>query len=760
MKVRFNRTHWLSSAVSAVALCASFPSLAQDRPDGDEQQPSSAGAAADAKDQAEIIVTASKREERLQDVPATVTALTGDTIENLGVRDFRDYATLVPGLSQRDLGAPGLGTIILRGLNTGPQQTTNTASFYIDDAPFSPSGFLSVGSEATPSPDLADIERIEVLKGPQGTLYGASSLGGLVRVITKKADPSRLFGMAQLEAMTVAHGDEGWAARAAVNIPLIANRVAVRVSGFYRHAPGWIDNVTTGERDINSSIIKGGRIALHADVSDRLALDLAGFYQDIDNNGGSGQANVKGTTRPLYGKYKIGEIAGTGGSDIRYRSASGTATYDTDAGAVVATAAYVKSATRFIEDYTPSYGNYLSLFGIVPVGTQIVGQYGPELEKFTSELRFVSKRLGPVEFVAGGFYTWENSQYPFGLLARDATGTPLPAPLDEAFFVRTHSKYQEYAAFGDLTFYLTDRLDVTGGIRFAHNNQTVSQDQGTVFYGPYAANSTDFSDNATTYLATVRYRPSDQLSFYARAASGYRPGGPQTATALLPPNAQSEIRSDSVWNYEAGVKASSADGTFSGSAALYHIDWTDIQLNTIFGGITLQGNAGKAEVDGFELELLARPSANFTAGANVGRTNARITSIDAAAAGSLGASSGDKLPLTPGWTVAAFADHNVPFSDRLAGTFGGTVRFQSDMPSGYPGSASNPSIKVPSVTTVDLRAGLEMEGYSLQLRVDNLFDTLGYTSLRGGALYPGQPVPTIGTTIRPRAVTLSATARF
>jgi outer membrane receptor protein involved in Fe transport len=452
-------------------------------------------------------------------------------------------------------------------------------------------------------------------------------------------------------------------------------------------------------------------------------------------------------------------VAGSGTSEIRYRSASGTMNYDTDAGAIVAVASYVKTTSEIVSDYTDIYGSYLSLLGIVPVGTQTVGTLGPNMKKFTAEARFVSKRLGPVEFVAGGFYTHESNSYPIVIVARTPAGVLLPAPRDILFRGNTTSKYDEYAAFGNLTFYLSDQLDVTGGIRYAHNNQSSAAAPGIVFYAPRAGGSQTFSDNATTYLATVRFRPTDNVSFYARAASGYRPGGPQNST-LLPPTAQTVIRADTVWNYEAGVKATALDGALSANLAVYRIDWKDIQLNTLFGGITLMGNAGSATVDGFELEIQARPSRNLVFGSNIGHTNARITAIDPVAASSLGAKSGDRLPLTPSWTAAAYIDQTIPFSDDLKGSLGATIRLQSDMPSSYPGYALNPNIKIPSNTRVDLRAGLAMNGYSLQLRAENIFNTLGYTSIATNALYVGQPVPTNATVTRPRALILSATANF
>ncbi len=182
----------------------------------------------------DIVVTASKREERLRDVPSAVTAISGKNLENLGVQSFRDYASLVPGLSQRDSGAPGLGTVILRGLNSGAQQLTNTTAYYIDDMPFTASGFVSSGSLVTPEPELAEIDRIEVLKGPQGTLYGASSLGGLIHLVTKKPDATAFSGSVRGELSAVEGGGTGYMLRGSVNVPIVRDKLAVQATGYYR----------------------------------------------------------------------------------------------------------------------------------------------------------------------------------------------------------------------------------------------------------------------------------------------------------------------------------------------------------------------------------------------------------------------------------------------------------------------------------------------------------------------------------------------
>lgn len=257
----------------------------------------------------DIVVTATKRAERLRDVPAAITVINNETITRAGIQDFRDYASLVPGLSQRDLGAPGVGTIILRGLNTGSQQTTNTAGFYLDDAAVSSSGYLGVGALFTPNPDLGDVDRIEVLKGPQGTLFGANSLGGLVRIVSRPPDSHVLSGSVRGEASATAGGDMGYSGRGAVNVPLVDGVLAIRASGAYRRIGGFADNVGTGDENVNRSNIYGGRLALRASPMDGLTIDLVSFLQNTDSVGIAGQDNVSATLRPLYRRYAYNTFA-------------------------------------------------------------------------------------------------------------------------------------------------------------------------------------------------------------------------------------------------------------------------------------------------------------------------------------------------------------------------------------------------------------------------------------------------------------------
>ncbi len=724
-----------------------------------------AASGSDMVDGNEIIVTASKRAEKLQDVPAAITAVTAEKIDTLGIRDFRDYATLVPGLSQRDNGAPGVGSIILRGLNSGPQQVTNTTAVYIDETPFSASGFVSAGGLLTPSPELAEVERIEVLKGPQGTLYGASSLGGLIRIVTKKPDATRFSGLASAEVSTTAHGEMGFMVRGSINAPLVKDQLAVTATGYYRRAGGFADNIRTGSDDVNRANLYGGRVALRYSPTTDFTFDISGIYQNIDSGGYAVETLVPGTFRPAFGNYKYSNFDDFG-SEIKYRIANANAEYRVGIGTFTASGSYARYKTRIETDATATYIPVAravlgplseTLFGapidtILPANSNARFYASPNMEKWTGEVRFASDRLGPVEFMVGGFYTDEDNIYYTTVFAHDAAGALRTAPFDQLVKATTTSRYKEIAGFGNLTFYITDTLDVQGGLRYAHNKQVAGTGGpgGITYYLPRVPRTFDFSDNSMSYLATVRWRPTRNFSAFVRAASGYRPGGPQTNPAP-PPGAQTFVRPDTVWNYEAGIKGSALDGALSFDISAFRIDWKDIQINSLFNGIVLQGNGASARVDGVEMQLTARPSDLLTISGTMGHTNARLKSIDPGASTATGARAGDKLPLTPAWTTSLIVDHRLLLGSTVEGNIGATLRFQSDMPATFP--ALDPSLqnKLPEVTTLDLRASVTFdERFTVQLRADNLFDKIGFTNVGTDG----------GFVIRPRTVTLGASTKF
>jgi outer membrane receptor protein involved in Fe transport len=697
------------------------------------------------------VVTSSKRKERLQDAPTAITALSGGTLDKLGVAQFSDYVSLVPNMSQASGGTPGFGTIILRGLYTGSQQTTNTSAVYLGESPFTASGSLSVGALVTPDPDLVDVDRIEVLKGPQGTLFGASSLGGLVRIIPRDPDLTAFSGSVRLDASKVDHGGDGYGARVSLNMPL-SSSFGVRLGVFKRRDAGFVRNLQTGSDNGGQSDTEGGSVTALAQVSRDWKATLRLLTQDTNSVGSAGQDNVQLTDTPVT-RDREARAFTDGPSQIRYRLAEFSTEYAMNLGTVTATVSHAESRARLQADYTPSYGPLFAAF--LPPGSAIIGDLDVNMKsKTTAEVRFSTKRLGSFEGLAGVFYTDEKNDYGANITATLPTG-PVAPPFGNILTSDTASTYREEALFANGTYYLTNDLDFGAGLRYARNTQhAVLQGTGLLSSSPDPT-LFDFSDAATTYQLTGRWRPSRDLSTFVRYATGYRPGGPQTNSAP-PPGAQTSIRPDKVANIELGVKGAALDRRLTFDASIYRIDWKDVQLNGLFGGRVLLANAGRAKVDGFETQLQYNADNGLSFGANLGYNDAKLTEVDASTAAVLGARVGDRLPGSPRLTAALFADWRFPVAEAMIASVGATVRYQGDKVSSYSDSTLNPLFNIPSYTTLDLRAALEWSRYTLRLRVDNATDVNGYTGYSTNRVLPTQTtIPSNVSITRPRTVSLA-----
>ncbi len=742
-------------SVVALAAAAASPAWAQTGPSqtADESVPELAegDSATEEATSAEIIVTANRREQRLQDVPASISALTSEKIENLGITDVADYAALVPGFAYRTSGAPGTGAVILRGLNTGNYQTNATAAYYIDDTPFTASGLLSYGGILTPDPDLSDLERIEVLKGPQGTLYGASSLGGLVRLISKKPDLDTFSGSLRVDVSDVDGGQMGYGGRASLNVPLVTDTVGLRVTGTARHIPGYTDNLLTGTENVNQGESYGARASLLVRATPDLDIEVGGLYQSTKTTGLNATLAVTDTLTPRFDRFEYRSFFDTG-VDLEYYTTNLSVRYGTSLGDFALNGSYGHYDVAIYTDYTNAYNVLL------PFPSALPGFASPSMDKYNAEARFASRRIGPVEFIAGLFYTKEDTAYPVDLQVFDPTTRErLPAPYSSLVRNETEGTFEEYAGYTNVTVYLADEFDVTGGIRYSKNDQRYQSRPGINVFVPTPGRTIEDEDSATTYVASARWRPTDNLTAYVRAASGYRPGGPaNTSNPTLPQS----VDPDTVWSYEAGVKASTADRRFSADLAAYRTDWTNIQLNSLVNGLLALLNAGKAKVEGIELELNARPVDGLVLGASAAHTSAKLTEIDAGVTAAIGAVEGDRLPLTPKFAGALLADYT--FS--VGGTemsVGATAKHTGERISSFPGSTNNPGQELPSFTSFDLRTSAVLGEFNVQLRADNIFNSHGIQTATSLKVLPGQAgTDTLLYYIQPRTITLSVGYNF
>jgi iron complex outermembrane receptor protein len=705
----------------------------------------------------EVIVTAQKRSEKLMDVPSSLTALSAVELQEQGVTNFADYMTLVPSLSDFSGGAQGHGAVILRGLNTGYYQFSNTIGYYIDDIPFSATSPLSYGTFLTLDPDLTDIDHLEVLKGPQATLYGASTLGGLIKVVTKKPDLNSFEGEVRVEGSTVDGGGNGYGVVGIANIPLISGELGLRLSGFERETPGYMRNLTLGTDDRNVSRKDGGRVSLRWEPNEDFSVEVSALLQSLTVNGWNYEFVDLQSLRPLTGPYTY-SLQYDPSYHTTYEVYNATVSYAVgSAGTLTNSTSYAKYQDREVEDYSLYYAPYYNAFAPEPVPANAAQPliFAPSLKKLTEELRFTSQRIGPVEWLGGLFYTDERIGYTNQFLNAIPPSTqPLPGPDGNIGSFDSPADYKEEAAFADLTYYFNNTVDLTAGGRYSHNQQSMTYCQsGFALLNGCTPNSS--SDSDFTYLAALRWRVTQDLNTYARIATSYRPGGPQNTPIAGYPTS---FKADSLTNYEVGLKGDWVDHKVRANLAVYDMKWKDVQMTSSIDSFPVISNGGKATVRGVELETQLVPADSLSVGINMAYTDAKLDSVSPGVSAITGAVAGDSLPFTPRWSGSVTADYERALNGMLTSTVGLTYRYQGSKWSDYPGDAYNTGVVIPHYNTLDLRAGLRWSRYEAQVRVANLFNEQGLDTVVDQRLLDNPPA--FASIIPPRTVTVSFGARF
>ncbi|ODP39005.1 TonB-dependent receptor [Sphingomonas turrisvirgatae] len=773
-------------ACSSIALVAAMPAWAEEATTQPEPQ-ASAGAP---PREGEIVVTAQKREQTLSEIPQSISVIGGDELERQQATSFVDYAALVPGLSLQQLN-PGQTRIILRGINTGG--ASPTAAVYIDETPFGPSTGQSNGAVLAGDLDTFDVERVEVLRGPQGTLYGANSLGGLLKFVTVAPKLGAFEGRAQAGAEITKGGDAGWNANGVLNVPL-GDMLALRVSGYYRQVGGFIDTVGIAREDANDYKSYGGRASLLFQPTDNLSVRLTALAQNIRANSRSTFDADPVTLKPLPIVPATG--AATGGrltrteyypeqNDVDYRLYNGTASWDLGPVSLTSVTSYSELTQREVYDATYEVGAGLAdaLFGgpgVPPLGITFPALAGQE--KFTQEVRLQSRSNDKFEWLVGGYYTHEKGrlaqQYrPFALTTGAAVDqsltlggvtypTFLTADLD--------SVYKEYAGFGSVTLYLGDRFDITAGARYSHNEQRTRQalagsllvlSGGTT---PDVVSGTS-DENVFTWSVAPRFELSDAVTLYARVAKGYRPGGPNVVPPGAPADYPRQYRADTLISYEAGVRAETPNRTFSIDASVYYLDWRDIQVlvtyNTSIGPVSADGNGDTATSKGAEVTATLRPTRGLDVVLNVAYNDAHL---DEALPNGAGSVAGDRLPYAPEWSANLSADYEWDVGSSAKAYVGGNIRLISDQFDTFDANYRTlygRRLGVDGYATADLRAGIQFDRFNLSLYAKNVTNTLGIASVGsfGGRPSTAQTAPgtaVLAAPIRPRTLGFTLGASF
>lgn len=741
------------------------------------------------------MVTAQKRTQTLLEVPQSISVVSSEVLERQQATTFADYTGLAPGLTIQQP-SPGKGRVILRGINTGG--ASPTVGVYVDETPFGSSTGLTDGASLAADIDPFDLERIEVLRGPQGTLYGANSLGGVLRFITTAPvlGEHQMRGQMGIETVDGA-ADAGWSTNGVVNVS-IGEMSAIRASGFYREEPGYIEaSGPNPGRDVNDLRSSGGRISLLAKPTDALSIRLTALVQDIRSDVGPGfdadpvklkPTRVDPVTSETLGAFTRTQRSFPDAQHAKYRLYNATIDWDLGFAEVTSVSSYGESIglayrdTSFNStDLGLNLGDLTSLlYGVFagdpgPLGT--TNSIRMDQEKFTQELRLASRDSDKFEWMIGGYYTREPGkqlqQYlPFDIATLQfidqniTVGPPLfdeEATFDRLIAARLDSTYKEYAGFGSATWYLTPRFEVTSGVRYSHNTvSTIQSLAGLLNFGD-SVSSARSSESIFTWSISPRFEMTDHVSLYARVAKGYRPGGPNVVPPSAPADIPEHFDSDTLISYEAGIRGETRDRTFSFDASIYYLDWRDIQVIVTYddpnlGAIDLDSNGEKARSMGAELTLAFRPMHGLDVVLNAAYNDAQLKGDLPPIGGIVPGFDGDRLPYAPEWSASASADYQWPVGTGIA-FVGASISAISDQSTDFdPGylAAFGRRLAIDGYETVNLRAGINLGKFDLTVYAKNVNNSHGLIHAGDYLTRPGGLVT--ATTIRPR--TIGATIAF
>jgi iron complex outermembrane receptor protein len=715
-------------------------------------------------DSADIIVTAQKREENLQDVPIAITALGTEKLDELQVTDFDDYARYVPSLSYQSSG-PGFANVYFRGVASGENANHSTSlpsvGTYLDEQPITTiTGALDI--------HVFDIARVEALAGPQGTLYGASSQAGTIRIITNKPDTSGFYGEANVELNHVAHGDFGYIGEAFVNAPISSN-AALRVVGWYKKDAGYIDNVagsltfpTSGitfdnadlvEEDYNDVETYGGRAALKIDLDENWTITPQVMGQKQVANGSFAQESGLGELQTMQFNPER--------SDDRW--IQGALTIEGKIGIFDVTYAgsYLKRKVSGETDYADYAYFYDALFGYGAyfydnngdlVNPNQYIQFDDRYTKQSHELRFASPPDQPVRFIGGVFYQRQKHNIEQNYIIDDiADSITVPTTESDIWLTKQIRIDRDYAIFGEVTGDVTQKLSVTLGTRvyryknslvgfFGYANPGFSSNPIYRCQGPAQVEGSPCTnldkvtaDTDFIHRINATYKFNEDALVYVTFSRGFRPGGINRRGSLPP------YRADFIDNYELGFKTSWLDNRLRLNAAIYQLDWTDIQLSFLgANGLSEVRNAGNARIRGAEVDLFARMAPGLTLSAGAAYNDAQITedfcrianpSFDCTrpAGNDELAPAGTRLPVTSKFKGNALARYEFPVGFGEAHLQAGMVyegRRTSDLRLFERGLVGD----LDDYTTVDLSGGVTNGRWSAELFVRNLFDVNGQTA--------------------------------
>ncbi|MGH8140015.1 MAG: TonB-dependent receptor [Steroidobacteraceae bacterium] len=711
----------------------------------------------------EVVVTARKRQENLQDVPLSIDVFTHKDMQNLAITQFEDYAQKVPSISFISVG-PGTQLFVMRGISDGsnPNYANSSATgVFLDDVSMSWFG-------VQPDLHLYDIERIEVLNGPQGTTFGAGSMSGAVRYITNKPDVHAFSAGLDFDGGKIQGGQENWTYEAFLNAPLIDGVLGLRVSAFSDSHGGFIDNRLTTRTWVNGTVsnnaawarnnynrehLEGGRVALKGVLNDRWSATLTYSYQ---------RQGTLGAWDEDLANYGERTVARFGPEAHRNEARVGELHVDGDVGIadLVFASTYWALPTRQLNEYSeymqnvnggaqegftclddPTYGS--GTFSGCNVPTQTY-EYHTNAERWSDELRLVSKPGGRFHWLAGLY--WEKTRdknsgstfYMPGLQTEGAAfqyytalyGTTMSSlPPGEWYAYRTRSDYLQTTEFANISFDLTDRLNVEAGVVHFHSDFSYYSPYGQFSYAPTTPSYSPGSSHKWNSKFGINYKLTDRVMAYADFAQGFRDGGTNSgypASCYASGVPQSYVP-DTLNNFEIGWKSTGLGGRLLWNGAAYLMDWKNLQTLIydvdICAPSSFNVNVGDARIYGVESNVELRLTENWSLQAAGSYTDSHLVSTPYATfAGNVG----ERLPFVPYFSYSWNVRYEHPLNNSMNGYAQFDLAHKGDMWNDLHVEGSNgfPRILQPGYTIMNLRLGLNPEGghWLAEFYVTNLAD--------------------------------------
>ena len=727
---------WMSAAAVAAISMSVAPAMAQTA-----QPPGSGANPASGPGLEEVVVTATRRSESIQNVAGQVSALTSSALDQINARDFNDFAAFVPGLSYSSTG-PSTNLLVIRGITTGSQLSSATG-LYVDDIPIGASTSNGVGYQSL-NINLFDLNRVEVLNGPQGTLYGATSLGGTIKYVTNAPDPSSFGLEAGAQVSSTEHGHIDHAYTGMLNIP-IEGVGAIRADGYQVYDSGYAKDPVYGRDNQGWARSEGGRLSVLLQPMDDLDIRLNASTQHIPSESADVAFRDPVTRQPVYGTYDQAYPTFQP-SDYSLTLYSGTIDYTTPW-------AKFSSITGYQINNGTSYTDDSLIYDAALRGTDPWSLYvNTTTKKFTEEVRVASQNTTWFDWLVGAFLGNEKTDEVVDLFDNANPGGTFFGISPFTSFLP--STYREYAAYADGTIHFTRQFELGLGVRYSRQKQAYDETvsgllatgSATVLTPPIAKSD----QSVTTYLINPKFHITDEVMVYARAASGFRPGGPNFV--LSPGLGNPTFNPDRLWSYELGEKSTFLDKRATLNFDIYDILWKDIQVTVNNGGVNQLENAGVARVTGAELQFNYRVLSALTLGGSAAYTNARLTST----APVIGVDEvGVRLPLSPRFNFALLGTYNFDIVNDYTGALTVTDRWIGERNAGFD-TAISPQYRLASYNITDLNLEVNApHGLQYGIFLRNVFDRAGEVSasVLANEYNPAAPVPVYLT--QPRTIGLS-----